>query len=449
MKYLYLLLLVLSVSSAFSQEEKKGRRDRKRAEAAADTTKEDYFKGDFFRYDDHVYKPNIRTVKLHEQSLEVSAPVIRLGGDQKLELSFDDLAGDYKSYSYTFIHCDASWNPSDILPMEYIEGFMDDKIGYYRHSINTLQRYTHYRVSFPNDNMKITKPGNYVLKVYLDAPANVVLSRRFVVYDQKVSILAAVQPATVIEDRNYKQEVDLTIAHPDYEITNPYTDLKVVISQNGRWDNAVTGLKPLFVKDRELVYDFDRDNVFNAGSEYRYFDTRSIRYKTERVRKIASDDTLKQTHVHLVDDEKRTFKRYSSYNDINGRYIIKMNEAKYSEAEADYVNVHFFLAYNEPVEGGNLYVFGALSDWQCKTEFRLTYSKERGGYECMVPLKQGYYNYEYVFLKDGERGADNSLIEGMHYETENDYYIFVYYRQKGTFYEQPVGFQRVSSMKKF
>ncbi len=434
----FLFLLLLLPASA----------QRRKKETAADTTKDDYFKPDFFRYDNFIYKPFIRTVQLHPQGAELSEPVLRLNSGEKLELGFDDLEGDRKDYSYTFIHCDADWNPSDILAMEYIEGFTDDRISYYRHSINTLQKYTHYNLIFPAENMKITKAGNYILKVYQGSADNAVISRRFMVYDPKVTVLPLVSPATVIEDRNYKQEVDMTISHAGYTINNPYSDLKVVISQNGRWDNAVRKLKPQYVKNEELEYDNDRDNVFTAGNEYRYFDIRSIRQRLERVGSI-SRDSAKGVNVYLVEDEKRNFKRYSSATDINGKYAIRINEGKYSEAEADYVNVHFVLKYPAPLEGGSLYVFGALSDWSCQPSFRMNYNKEKGAYECTALLKQGYYNYEYAFIKDGEAAADNTEVEGMHYETENNYYIYVYYREKGTFYEQLIGYRQVNSLRKF
>jgi len=435
-------VICLFASTVFSQQTRKERRIlRNKIESLNDTVKDDYYKSNFFRYENYSYKKNIRSVRLHEQSFEMSEPVLKLNSGQKLELNFDDLNGDYKEYSYTLIHCDAEWKPSDIMPMEYIEGFMDDKISYYRYSIHTLQRYTHYSVSFPNDNMKLTKSGNYVLKVYLDNPSNVVLSRRFMVYDTKVAIEANVLRSS---NRSTEQEIEFTLDHSGYDITQANQDVKVALMQNGKWDNVLTGLKPSFIKDKQLVYNLGRNNVFKAGNEYRHFDIKSIKYQSEMVRKINRDSALVQ--VYLVDDVKRSLKRYVSEVDINGKYVVRINEGKDNEVEADYVKVHFFLS-SELIPDGNLYIFGALSDWNCRDDFRLNYSKLLSGYEGSVLLKQGYYNFEYGFLKDGQTAVDNTLLEGSFFETENDYAILVYYRAQGTFYEQLIGYRHINSMR--
>jgi hypothetical protein len=148
-------------------------------------------------------------------------------------------------------------------------------------------------------------------------------------------------------------------------------------------------------------------------------------------------------------DEKRTYKRYSFYNDINGNYLVKIQEGKNSEVEADYCYVKFFLPYDAALTDGNLYVFGNFNDWKCNQGNLMHYNQKRFGYECTLYLKQGYYNYEYTFLKDGETSADNTLMEGMHYETENDYCIYVYHKSQGFFYDQLIGVKRLNSRKQY
>jgi hypothetical protein len=196
-----------------------------------------------------------------------------------------------------------------------------------------------------------------------------------------------------------------------------------------------------------LVYDYDEDNVFTAGNEYRYFDIKSIRYLSERVYKASIDSMGNQ--ITLYNDDKRTFKRYYSQSDINGKYLIKTQEGKDSNREADYCYVKFFLPNDEVFMDGNLYVFGAFNNWACTKENLMKYNPSRFGYECTLYLKQGYYNYEYAFLKDGSLEADNTVIEGMHYETENDYTIYIYHKQQGTFYDQLIGVKRLNSMKDY
>lgn len=413
-----------------------------------DSTADDYYGSNAIRYEDYIYKQYIKTVQLRDESFELSQPILNLGSEEKLKLSFDDLDGDLKTYSYTIIHCNANWEPSDLMVAEYIDGFADNNITDYHHSFNTIQKYTHYNAIFPNNATRITKSGNYILKVYQDGNSeNIVITKRFMIYESKISIECRVMQASIIEDRNYKQELDFTIQRGGYNINNPFSDLKIVITQNNRWDNAKTNLKPVFVKDAELVYDFDQENVFTAGNEYRNFDIKSIRYHSEKIYTVGIDSLGNQ--VTLYSDDKRTFKRYYSQSDINGNFLIKVQEGNNSEVEADYCYVHFFLPYDDPMIDGNLYVFGAYNGWRCNQENLLHYNAKRFGYECTLFLKQGYYNYEYAFLKDGATEADNTIIEGMHYETENDYTIYVYHRAQGYFYDQLIGVKRLNSMKDY
>ncbi len=411
-----------------------------------DTSADDYYNNNSIRYEDYIYSSNIKTVQLHDESFELSQPILNLESEEKLKLSFDDLDADLKNYSYTIIHCTYNWEPSDLVAAEYIEGFPDNTINDYKYSFNTLQKFTHYNAVFPNSTNRITKSGNYLLKVYLDGnPDNIAITRRFMVYQNKIMIDAKVTAASIISDRNFKQEIDFTINHTGYPIMNPFSDLNIVLTQNNHWDNAKTKLKPLFVKDMELVYDFDQDNVFTGGNEFRNFDIKSIRYQSERIANVRTDTSGIQ--VTLAPDEGRSFKRYYSSPDINGNYLVKIQEGNNSEAEADYCYVHFFLPYDAVLTDGNLYVFGAYNSWKCNRGNLMHYNPKRFGYECTLYLKQGYYNYEYVFLKDGGAAADETLIEGMHYETENDYTIYVYHRQQGTFYDQLIGVKRLNSMK--
>lgn len=405
---------------------------------------DDYYGEKIFHYDNRVYKNNIKTVQIFESSFEMSAPILQLNSGQTLKLCFDDLEGGFKSYSYTIIHCSANWEPSNISSADYIKGFSDNQITDYKYSFNTIQQYTHYNVLFPNSYMSITKSGNYIIKVFEDGDQEkFVLSRRFYVVEQKITIDGNVKAATIVADRYSKHEVDFTINHPGYDITNPYGDLNVTVMQNNRPDNAVTKLKPLFLKDRQLVYDYDQDNVFNGGNEFRFLDIKSIRLWSSRVQKITYDSL--KNHVYVIPDEKRSYLKYLFYQDINGRFLIKINEGNDSEREADYCYVHFFLPYNDPVTEGNLYVYGAMTDWTLTKKNKLKYNSKRFGYEGKLYLKQGYYNYEYVLLRDNENSADESFIEGNHFETEDEYSVFVYHRAMGFNYDQLIGIKQLNS----
>ena len=410
---------------------------------------DDYANDNQLRYEDYIYKPNIKTVQLFESSWEYSPPLIELNKGETLQLAFDDLDSDKKSYSYSFIHCDYKWEPSDLMISEYMNGFFDGNILNFSYSVNTLQKYTHYSVAFPTPNMQLTKLGNYVLYVYLNGDKqNLVLTRRFMIFDNKVTATAALRQAVGNDEQYSKQHFDFTILTSSYDVTNPFTDLKIVLAQNNRWDNAVYDIKPTFTTPQALTYSLDDNSTFNGGNEFRYFDTRSLRTYTERIKNISKDKESKY-HVDLLTDESRVTKNYMFYGDLNGGYQIRNQDNSVNmTVEADYVWVNFFMTYTAPETDGNYYLLGKLTDWKLDKGNRMVYSNDRLGYECNLYLKQGYYNYSYAFLKDKTKAGNETLTEGNNWQTENDYTIYVYHRQRGTYYDQLIGVRKFNSVKK-
>lgn len=410
---------------------------------------EDYVNDDQMRYEDWSYKSYIQTAQLHESSWDANPAIIEFNSGQQLELSFDDLEADKKNYTISFVHCSAEWQPSDLMMSEYINGFFEANVLNFTYSTNTLQRYTHYSILFPQANTQFTKTGNYIVYVYQDNDKeNLILTKRFMIYEPKVTVLTTIRQAIGNDEQYEKQHIDFSLLNSAYELTNPFTDLKVVMTQNNRWDNQVTAIKPTFVEPKQLTYSLEDKTTFNGGNEFRYFDTRSLRTYTERVHDIYKDSAF-HYHIQLKPDELKTVKNYYFYNDLNGGFLIKNQDVKGNQdVEADYAWVHFFLPYDHAEGEGNFYVLGKLTEWRLNKTNRMVYSTKRSGYECSLYLKQGYYNYAYVYLKDHKKSGDETLTEGNHWETENDYTIYVYHRQRGTYYDQLVGLKRLNSLKK-
>lgn len=416
---------------------------------------EDYVNDNVLKYDDFVYKPYIKTVQFHEVSWDYAAPIILLNSEDQLELGFDDLEGDKKQYTVTFVHCNADWTPSNLMASEYLNGFYDLNLLNFGYSVNTTQKYTHYSIIFPlagtQQNTHFTKSGNYILYVYQNGDnQNIVLSRRFMVYDNMVGITAALRQTVGGGEQYSMQQIDFTIASNGYNITNAYKDLKVVLSQNNRWDNASTDIKFNFLNDNQYVYSLNDACVFNGGNEFRYFDLRSTKFLTERVQNIYKDEKDGyKIHAVLYADESRAKKPYLFYNDFNGNFLIRNRDGVIDmDVEADYVYVDFFLPYSTPISTGNIYIMGKLTDWRMNRNSKMTYNYTRMGYEARLRLKQGYYNYIYVVSDDSKKGGDETLLEGNFWDTENDYYILVYHRKFGTYYDQLIGYKKLNSLKK-
>ena len=406
-----------------------------------------YSQNENFYYETAVYKEEIKTAVMYRLGFELSNPVIGLNEDQKLLMKFDDLASEVKDYYYTVIHCDADWKESFIPQSDYLDGFPENPVNDYAMSFNTTFSYVNYQIVLPNDHVNFKLSGNYVLVVFEDNDKEkIVLTQRFRVYETAVTIEGTVRRATADAFKGESHEIDFTVYHPNLGILNPRQEVKVTIMQNNRWDNAITGLLPQYIHDGQLIYDYNRENVFKAGNEFRYFDIRTNRMNGENV--FATDFMRPYFHKTLAVDEVRTNKDFFQYKEMNGKYTVESQdqEVRDYDTECDYDFVHFTLDVETPLVGGSVNVFGGLTQWNASKGNEMTYNFDKGQYELTLLLKQGYYNYMYVYVPQGGMVADHTNIEGSFWQTENDYQIFVYYRDLAGRYDRLVGYKILNSV---
>ena len=90
---------------------------------------------------------------------------------------------------------------------------------------------------------------------------------------------------------------------------------------------------------------------------------------------------------------------YRTVPDINGAFSIDVREGSDPTRDADYALIHYGINYENLSLDGGLYLFGGLTDWQIKPEHRLEYNYRDKRYEGSIYLKQGYYNYQYVYVR--------------------------------------------------
>jgi hypothetical protein len=390
-------------------------------------------------YVDKVFSEKIKTVQLYQEGWNLSFPSIKLNSDDKLSLHFDLLDNQAETYYYSFIHCDKDWKKSDIFPNDYLDGFYENPIDDYNPSFNTTVNYFHYKTSFPNDRIKFTVSGNYIVYVYpYNEPEKRVLTMRFIVTEDAANVQIDMHRPQLTSGDNARQQVDFTVSLIGISVPDPYRDIYSFVLQNGRWNNSKKNLKPEYVGNNELKYSsLSQKNIFMGGNEFRYFDIKSIRYVSEYISRI---DFLAPTYnVFLKPSENREFKPYFYWKDFNGKYYIASQEGKDPETDADYLNVFFTLPATTIVTGGQMYVSGNLNNWLFNSNNLMKFNPSKGEYECTMLLKQGWYNYEYVFLKDGDSEGIASRFEGSHYETENDYMVIVYFRNPRGRYDRIIG----------
>jgi hypothetical protein len=388
-------------------------------------------------YDNTCFDDKIATVIL-QKNIDIydPVPIINLGSTESLKLSFDMLDPQNEFLNYSLIHCDRNWMPSDLQPMDYVNGNTMGEITDFKFSTNTYQTYTHYSLNFPTDEMAITKSGNYILKVFRNFDEeDILLTRRFMVVDIQTKISTSIRSATVPEFRFSHQEVDFSVNYLGFDIPNPFLDVHVTILQNNSWNNAITNLKPQFVNNNELSFNYENENLLPGTNEFRFFDIRSLRFFSNNVIKKYIDSVQ---NVVLRPEESKAYLNYVRWIDYNGKRDIFNSDGMNLVEDGDYALVHFNFKSNNLQDMGDIFVYGELTDWQLKDKFKMTYSSELNMYTCPVLLKQSYYNYHFV-LRDKQGNIDYTFTEGNHQETENDYTILVYHKNIFYGYDEIIG----------
>ena len=411
-------------------------------------TDDDYYNENRIRYDDYVYSENIKSVEFHKTGRKYSLPMIALGSGEKLKLSFDDIESGSETYYYTFILCNSDWSPSSLMPMEYMDGLKEEFFNNTYQSFNTTIHYTHYETILPSDEIKLTKAGNYILKVYPEGyPDNPIITRRMYVYESRLRVEAVVSLAKEPQDRYHKQELSVKIHTNQYPMPDIYSNLTVKVQQNGRKDNIKTLEKPMVVTAEYVWFNTIGDIVFNGTNEFRKLDIRSFKVQSARVARIDYDSSGYQ--IYMLPDEFRAHKKYINYQDINGEFaVINWDDPQVSEKiESDYAFVHFSLPVDNEFTDGDFYLCGAFTNWRLDRFSRLQYNPDERAYQTTLILKQGYYDYNYVYLPHNSTEGDMTVVEGNHSDTENDYYIFVYYRDQGELYDHLISIEKFSSVK--
>jgi len=425
--FLFLLFLIIKVSAQSEGE---------------------YYDGQHIRYDDYVYVENLKNVKLFKTGFELSSPFFELNSGRTLTLTFDDLSSEGLTYYYSFILCNEDWTPADLMPMEYTEGMTEEYFNSSYQSFNTTIHYSAYSVHLPSENIKITKSGNYILKVYPEGePDKPVITRRFYVFENRVGIDIKEFIASAPQDRYTKQELNLTIRPNGYQMPNIYDDLTVKIMQNRRKDNIIIRHQPKIIRPDALIYNVAGDIMFNGGNEFRVFDIRSLKVQSENINRIRFDSAGYE--VDLLTDQSRKNTRYLKYDELNGNYkVIEWDNTQISDIiEADYAYVNFRFQLDSVLTGGSIYLLGEFTNWRMDSYSRLAYNQVTRQYETSILLKQGYYNYQYIYVPNGSKRGYVSYFEGNHSETGNNYTVFVYYRDQGQLYDRLIGLSFIESNK--
>lgn len=383
---------------------------------------------------------NIRSIMFTQSAGTNTIPIFALG--DPFTLQFDDLYGNEANYYYQIQHCDYDWKPSQLVKQEYLSGFDDIRIQTYTNSFNTLQIYSHYTISFPNRQTQLKVSGNYMLKI-LNEDRDVVFSRKFILYEDLVAVPLQIKRARTIDAMPHMHNLDFAIKSQAIVFQNPLKNVKVMLMQNGRFDNAIVNVKPQYTIGNDLIYRYDKETQFFAGNEFLYFENKDVRAAAFNVAKIDSNGSL--YNAYLFTNEGRANQPYTYYPDQNGNFIPMVVNREDPRVEADYVWVYFTLSAPSYFSKSDIYVNGQFNNFQHTPEFKMEYDEATKRYKKAILIKQGFTNFQYEIAdKAGKIDAANA-IDGNFWQTESNYFVIAYYRENNSRYDRVIGKGSASS----
>lgn len=359
-------------------------------------------------------------------------PIIKIG--ESIYLEFDDLMANEQDYYYKILHCDYDWTPSDLLKSQFLNGVDNQRIINYTNSYNTLETYSNYQLTIPNENVSLKVTGNYVLEIYNNS-YELQFSRRFIVYKNLVTVGGTVKRARDFEFLNEKQVVQLSINSGNFRLVNPKKEVKIAILQNYYWPTALYNIPPQFTLGNELVYKYDLETSFFGGNEYLLFDTSDLRAPSSQIGRI---DLIDLYNHYLFSDGFRNDEPYTYFPDVNGDFVVRTLQGDNDSREAEYTQVHFSLPYTDILSLDDVHIFGKYNNYALTDENKMTYNEDNGMMEATIKLKQGFYNYKYAVKGENNNIRLNDVGGNFHF-TENNYLILVYYRDFGDIYDSVIG----------
>jgi len=376
---------------------------------------------------------NIKTISFVQNGQNV-LPFFRLG--DSFSLIFDDLYGDEANYYYTLTHCDYNWDKSALALNEYISGFDNQRIINYENSFNTLQLYSHYQISFPNQfTTQFKVSGNYIIKI-LNSNNEVVFSRKFILYENQTSVAMQVKTARDTRDIDKKHNIEFKINANPVKIQNPIQNIKILLLKNGDWNTSIKNIKPLFTIGNDLIYKYDKETQFWAGNEYLFYENKDVRNAVNNIKNISLNNVY---NTHLYTNAARANNDYTFFPDANGIFIPQNINAENNNIQADYTWVYFSLSAPSYFLNKDLFITGNFNNNMLKPEYKLEFNKDKNIYEKAIFIKQGLVNYQFTIADSKGNIDDENAIDGNFYQTENNYFCFVYYKGNNDRYDRVIG----------
>lgn len=371
-----------------------------------------------------IFDPRFRTLKVVSPYDFYAPPVLRLGSNDALTITIDEMGDDRSYLRWRWVRCEADWSASRLVESQWIDGFNEAEIDDYAYSNGTFIHFVNHRIDLPAEGMTPFLPGNYLLQIYPESePDRIVAQARIYIEEPLVDVQAKADSYTDRGINTLWQKVDVSLDRGRLEGADPYNDIKIVVEQNSSPLGSVTITHPRRVEQQAVVYEHIPQLIFPALAEYRRFETVRADYPGLNVDSVRFGGS--NYHAWLKVDVPLRDREYQYDQTQNGRFMVREYNATDSDLGADYVTVMFNLELPFDPER-EVYLDGEFTSSLLDPRFRMSYNSDTGTYQAAVPLKQGSYNYRYLVVDRSGNQIDAAFVDGNHPQTRNEYFVKAY-----------------------
>ncbi|TNE73094.1 DUF5103 domain-containing protein [bacterium] len=369
---------------------------------------------------------DIKSVYLGNSS-RTGLPIIQLGRNSSLTLSFDEMTDYPHSFGVRFKRYTKTWEEDGLVSTQISGGQLEDLMGGGTRSESNYPVFFSFSYTFPNNRISFKVSGNWMVEVFDYNSNEVMFSLPFFITEQIGTTEINYETLNEIQYPSRYQHQFFVDYTGGKEIYMPEFNISMLMIQDGRFGET----KNLDIKDiskmneGKVQFHHSRDDLFIANYDHLKLDIRSFD-ENRKVRFVEEKAGLPP--VLLLHDDDPAF---NETNTSAFSYLpISSRKSRYGEVQFS------FLTDKEISIGSEIYVTGTFAQWALKPENRLTWNNELNRYTADILLKQGEYAYTYELVKNGR--VLKQELQNEFGSTRRSYAVFVFYMDNTRFIERLV-----------
>lgn len=368
---------------------------------------------------------SVRSIRFHRVGNPTSAPVLNLDGSEQLQLQFEKLGIESNQFRISVSHHNPDWSRSGLPPERFINGFYENLLSGGQVSRNNRPTYRQYSFIFPNEQFRITKSGNYMLKVEDADTGYLVFSIPFFVSENAASAVSSIEEFSGVRERLRTFHRPVTrYSLPDF-VDQPQFDLEFYFVQNRFWGRSRKADELDFSAPDHVQFELSRSRSFLGDYEFRRLTLDRLSQSDNSVIEAFPEEI--PPRLILRDDEE------GFGNSISAENVFSPFGDPDMSLNSGYANTVFrFDIENQPDSSASIHLLGDFNNWSVNSNNRLEYDEDTGLWTTSVVLKKGSYKYKYVVVKD--EAIDDLYYDELFTDNRQQYHAFVYMRDSREFY---------------